>query len=192
MRWAGSRLPLRPRALSVRDGERQDACGRVCEPPDCSEGFTEGSMDGSPGPLIGSRNTVTIRGWGGPLARVHRPSRSPRSDSRAMGARRGSGAGQGARPTFGCDQNCHRILRASIASIAHVEPRIPTLCAFPQMLRLPSLAHPIRLYSGSSNLDLSIRKKPRSGAVAILEDWGTFRSCRFQARRVMRDASLLG
>src|ERR1039457_2746664 len=95
MRWTGSRLPLRPRALSVRDGERQDACGRVCEPPDCSEGFTEGSMDGSPGPLIGSRNTVTIRGWGGPLARVHRPSRPPpvRQPSHVGSARVRGGSG---------------------------------------------------------------------------------------------------
>src|ERR1019366_2233957 len=34
----------------------------------------------------GSRNTVTIRGWSG-----------------------------GPRPTFGCDQTCHRILRASVS-----------------------------------------------------------------------------
>ena len=46
-----------------------------------------------------------IEGWAGRPS----PASDPRSDSRA----RGLGAGQGTRPTFGCDQSCNRILRAS-------------------------------------------------------------------------------
>src|ERR1017187_9811250 len=43
------------------------------------------------------------------------PPSAPRSHSRAGGL----GAGQGTRLTFGRDQNCHRIKRASIVIVNH-------------------------------------------------------------------------
>src|ERR1022692_406422 len=91
MRWAGSRLPLRPRALSVRDGERQDR-PRVWPRVRASR-LLRRVHRGQYGWIAGSsywlpENSDNQRGGGGPP-----PGASPESAPpvRAMGL----GAGQG-------------------------------------------------------------------------------------------------